>query len=383
MRLFKGFYYSFGRFSEDYLIPLSKKSKYDSVFGRLKRTLSESDSKDNSISRLFQIKELLESEKEKLGSEEKERLNTFENLSTILKSEYTLWHKSEIGYKTDKFSEELVDIFIRRIDEDINGYDFFKEILGSLTPNFMERNSETAISRRISQIIKNAIETVLPKSIKDLAEESNTQIEYIMIKMETDYLSSKNVEVSIQETNYSTISPNINTDKILKDISKLLGPILKKLLKDLLKNIAKKDLRTGANNLLKEQITKPIVKLIRRLLQTEAKKVAAKKAAEAGVKGGMGPIGWLMLVYDVLSIGKDLHNMYKEMKVSLKNTLKNEESFRNIFEEEAKRVSSIIIDEVVKELNHNFSKEKKDETYILDGIVACDNVLFELKKFGG
>ncbi len=371
-------YNSLGRFSEDYLIPKSKESKYDSVLGRLNRTLSKDDNKDNSISRLIQIKKILESEKEKLGAEEKERLSDFESIITTLKSEYTHWYRREIGFKTDKFSDELVDRFTEKIEEDITGYDFFKEILGSLTPDFMKSNSETAISKKISKIIGEAIETGLPNSIENLVQESNTQIEYILIKMEKEYLSSKNVEASKPEANYSTIPPKINTYILLKDIGKLLKPILKKLLM----KIAKKDMRKGANNFLKMNITKPIVKLIRRLMQTEAKKVAVKKAIDAGAKGALGPFGWVLLVYDVLSTAKDIRNMYKEMKVSLKETLKNEESFRNIFEEDANRVSSIIINEVVKELNHNFSKEKKDGTYILDGIVACDNVLFELKKFG-
>lgn len=375
-------YNSFGRFSEDYLIPLSKESKYDRVFGRLNRTLSKEDNKDNSISRLIQIKKILESEKEKLSCEEKERLSEFENIITTLKTEYTEWHKREIGFKTDKFSDDLVDFFTEKIAKDINGYDFFKEILGSLTPNFLKGDSETAISKKISQIIENAIETSLPKSIDNLSEEANTQIEYIMIKMSKDYFSSKNVETVKPEVNYSAVTTNINTEKILKNILELLKPILKSLTKDLLKKIAKKDLRKGANNFFKTNITKPIVKLIRRLIQTEVKKVAAKKVIESGAKSGMGPIGWLLLAIDILSIGYDIHKMYKEMKVSLKETLKNEESFRNIFEEEANRVSLIIIDEVVKELNINFYKEKKDETYILNGISACDNVLYELKRLG-
>lgn len=376
-------YNSFGRFSEDYLIPLSKESKYDSVFGRLNRILSTSDNKDNSISRLIQIKDILKSEKDNLGLEEKERLNAFEGIITTLKAKYNNWHKREIGFQTDRYSDALIDFISNKIDEDISAYDFFKEILGSMTPNFLKGNSETAISKKISKIIEEGIETILPKSIKNLAEDANTQIEYIMIKMQKDYLPNINVNANSNSNYDSNISSNIDIQKILKKISesKAIEKILKKIIIELQKNIAKKDLRKGANTWMKKNIIKPIIILIRKLLQKEAKKIAAKKAAQTGAKAGLGPWGWALAALDVILIGKDLRDMYKEMKVSLKETLKNEKSFRNIFEEEAIRVYTIILDEVVKELNSNFSKDKKDEKYILDGIEGCDNVLLELDKF--
>jgi GTPase SAR1 family protein len=373
-------YNSFGRFSEDYLVPLSKESKYESVFGRLNRALSETDSKNNSISRLLQIKDLLELEKDKLGATEKERLTNFENIITELKGEYSNWNKKEIKFQTDKFTDELISVISRKIDEDISMTDFFKEIGGSLTPKIFKSNKETAISKKINEIIQNAIETVLTESIEKVARESNTQIEYILIKMQKDYLSNKNIEVNNVEQDYSDLNSGLDTSKILKDITKLLKPILNKLIKDLLIKIAKKDLRKGANNFMKKNIIKPIVILIRKLLKKGVQKAVTKKAAQTATKGAMGPAGWAMLVFDVFSIGNDLRNMYKETKETLKESLKNEPSFSNIFEEEANRVYTIIIDEVVKELGQNFTKDKKDETYILKGISGCKNALLEIEN---
>lgn len=375
-------YNSFGRFSEDYLVPLSKESKYESVFGRLNRIISEIESKNNSISRLLQIKELLELEKDKLGSAEKERLTSFENIITELKGEYSNWNKKEIRFQTDKFTDELISVISRKIDEDISMTDFFKEIGGSLTPKIFKSNKETAISKKINEIIQNAIETVLTESVEKVARESNTQIEYILIKMQKDYLSNKNVDVNNVEQDYSDLNAGLDTSKILMDLTKLLKPILNKLIKDLLVKIAKKDLRKGANNFMKKNIIKPIVILIRKLLKKGAQKAVAKKAAQTATKGAMGPAGWAMLIYDVVSIGNDLRNMYKETKETLKESLKNEPSFSNIFEEEANRVYTIIIDEVVKELGQNFTKDKKDETYILEGISGCKNALLEIKNIG-
>jgi GTPase SAR1 family protein len=375
-------YNSFGRFSEDYLVPLSKESKYESVFGRLNRALSETESKNNSISRLLQIKELLELEKDKLGTTEKERLTNFENIITELKGEYFNWNKKEIRFQTDKFTDELISVISKGIDEEISMTDFFKEIGGTLIPKFLKSNKETAISKKINEIIQNAIETVLTESIEKVASDSNTQIEYILIKMQKDYLSNKNIEVNNVEQDYSDLNSGLDTGEILKSITKLLKPVLNKLIKDLLIKMAKKDLRKGANNFMKKNIIKPIVILIRKLLKKGAQKAITEKSAQAATKGAMGPAGWLMLIYDVASIGNDLRNMYKETKETLKESLKNEPSFSNIFKEEANRVYTIIIDEVVKELGQNFTKDKKDETYILEGISGCENALFEIKNFG-
>lgn len=222
----------------------------------------------------------------------------------------------------------------------------------------------------------------MTKSIEKVALESNTQIEYILIKMQKDYLSNKNVEVNKVGQDYSDLNKGLDTGKILKDITKLLKPVLNKLIKDLLIKMAKKDLRKGANTFMKKNIIKPIVILIRKLLNKGGQKAITKKTAQAAAKGAMGPVGWVaMLVFDVITIGNDLRNMFKETKETLKESLKNEPSFSNIFEEEANRVYTIIIDEVVKELGQNFTKEKKDETYILEGINGCENALLEIKKF--
>lgn len=374
-------YNAFGRFSEEYLVPLSKESKYESVFGRLNRALSEAESLNNSISRLLQINELLEAEKNKLGVNEKERLTNFENIITELKREFSNWNKKEIRFQTDKFTDELIRVISKGIEEEISMTDFFKEIGGTLIPKFLKSTNETAISKKINEIIQNAIETVLTESIGRVASESNTQIEYILIKMQKDYLSNKNVEVNKLEKDYSNLNSGLDTGKILKNITKLLKPVLNSLIKDLLLKMAKKDLRKGANTFMKKNIIKPIVILIRKLLKKGAQKAVAKKTAQAAGKGAMGPAGWLMLIYDVASIGNDLRNMYKETKETLKESLKNEPSFSNIFQEEANRVYTIIIDEVVKELGQNFINDKKDESYILEGINGCENALLEIQKF--
>lgn len=375
-------YNSFGRFSENYLVPMSKESKCDSVYGRLQSVLSKADSKNNSINRLLQIKELLLLEKEKLSADEKERLTNFENIITELKRKYSQWNKKEIRFQNDEFTDKLIIFITSRIDEDITMTDFFKEVGGSLIPKFFKSNSETAISKKINEIIRNAIESVLTESIGKVAKDANEQIEYILIQMQKDYLSEKNIAINKKiEQNYSNLKTGINTGIILKEISKLLRPILSKLIKDLLIKIAKKDLRKGANNFMKKNIIKPIVKLIRKLMQEKLKKEVAKKVASSASKTSFGPLGWGLLVFDLFTIGNDMRNMYKEMKESLKESLKNEPSFSNIFEEEANSVYTIIIDEVVNELQQNFTEDKKDETFLLEGITGCENVLLEIEKY--
>jgi hypothetical protein len=140
-------------------------------------------------------------------------------------------------------------------------------------------------------------------------------------------------------------------------------------------------LRKGANTFFKKNVIKPIVKLVRRLLQKKTESVLMKKVVTTASKAGTGPLGWILLVADLGLIGNDLRVMFKQIKDGLKETLKDERSFKNIFEEEANRTFEFIIEAVVKELNHNFTDDKTDETFILDGIDACDNVIKEITKF--
>jgi hypothetical protein len=375
-------YNAFGRFSEDYLIPLSKQSKLESVLGRLNRSLSTEENEDNSISRLFQIRETLLKEKGKLGEEEQDRITEFQNITTTLKEKYNNWCAKNLGYATDGFSDELLELILEKIDSEIGMLDLFKEIGSSMIPKFLKRDTETAISIKTSHIMEESLSLILPDKLKKLAEDSNAQIEYILIKMQKDFISNKTMNArNIKIQDYQGFSSNIDLSKIFVTISKKLTPLLKKLITQLLKDIAKKDLRKGANTFIKKNVIKPIVKLVRSLLQKEAKKVLAKKAATSTAKAGSGPIGWIMLVADVALIGNDLRLMFKQMKDGLKESLKEEPSFRNVFEEEANQTFDFIIEAVVKELNHNFAEEKTDESFILDGIDASDKVLKELKKF--
>lgn len=370
-------YYSFGRFSEDYLLPMSLESKYELVKGRLDRMLSKSDNKDNSISRLIQIKEQLELKKKKLGEKEQNEIEEFDNIIELLKKEYKEWHTNQIDFQTNKYSDELIDIIISGIEKDINGADFMKEIANSLTPRFLKSNKETAVSIKISKIISDSIEKILPKNIQDIANDANNQIEYILIKMQKDYLSQKNTLKPKKNPVNINFSSNIDTSLILKQINLLLKPLLKKIMVEL----AKKDLRKGANTFIKKNITKPIIILIRKLLTKMGINFAKKKAASVATKGAMGPMGWFLLIVDLAMSANDFHNMYKEMKSTLGTQMKNEPSFKHGFVYEAEKVYNSIIDAVVKDLTKCSSEERENVSFIINGIIASENILIELDKY--
>lgn len=369
-------YYSFVRFSEDYLLPMSLKSKYDLVTGRLDRILSKSESKDNSISRLIQIKEKLELKKKELGENEQIKIEEFNNIIKLLNSEYRQWHANQIDFQTNNYSDDLIDIIISRIEKEINGSDFLKEIGNSLIPNFLKSNEETAVSKKISIIISETIEKILTEKIKGISVEANNQIEYILIKMQQDYLTKKNTFKTKNNSVNFNPSLNIDTSLILKQINLLLKPLLIKIMAEL----AKKDLRKGANTFIKKNITKPIIILIRKILTKWGVKFAKKKAVETAAKGAMGPIGWFLLIVDVAMSAKDFHNMYKEMKKTLGTQMKNEPSFREGFKEEAEKVYNSIIDTVIKDITASFAEEREDISFIINGINASENILIELDK---
>lgn len=369
-------YYSFGRFSDDVLIPMSKDSKVESVKSRLNRILSKTDNVDNSMSRLLQIKEKLEVRKASLSGEEQARIANFNLVISQLKSEYNQWHSNQIDYESDTYRDKLIDIIIISIEKEISPTDFMKEIKNSLTPSFLKSSNESPVAKKISEIISKAIQSVLPRQMEKIAIDANNHIELILLKLEKEFLTIKQ-ESSAKGKSTVNFSSNLDLSIILKSITKLIKPLLKKVMI----NLAKKDLRKGASNFLKRNITKPLIILIRKLLTKMGVNFAKKKAASTVAKAGMGPFGLALLVWELASAGNEVHNMYKEMKGTLSQQLKDEPTFRAGFKDEATNTYEIIIDEVIKTLNHELSAEKEDVTFIIDGILGCENIIIELEKF--
>ena len=94
----------------------------------------------------------------------------------------------------------------------------------------------------------------------------------------------------------------------------------------------------------------------------------------------MGPWGWALLAYDILKSGYDIHLMYKEMKSTLKEKLKSEESFKQAFEDDASSLFKTIIGEVEKTLAGEFTANRKDFSFILTGISAGEAVREEVME---
>jgi GTPase SAR1 family protein len=369
-------YYSFGRFSDDILIPMSKESKLKSVKSRVKRILSKTDNVDNSMSRLLQIKKKLEVKKASLSEEERTKIANFNLVINQLNSEYKQWYSNLIDYESDIYRDKLIDIIIVNIEKEISPIDFMKEIKNSLTPSFLKSSNESPVAKKISEIISNAIESVLPKQMEKIAKDANNHIELILLKLEKEFLIKKQISTAKGNSNVN-FSSNLDLSIILKNITKLIKPLLIKVMI----NLAKKDLRKGARTFLKRNITKPLIILIRKILTKMGVNFAKKKVASTAAKAGIGPLGWFLLIADIALAANDIHDMYKEMKNTLSEQLKQEPTFRAGFRDEATNTYEIIIDEVIKTLNHELSAEKEDVTFIIDGILGCENILIELEKF--
>lgn len=375
-------YYTFGRFTEDYLIPMSQKSKYNTIKERLDQMLSGTASKDNSKARIQQLKQQLILKKASLDESDQRSLEDLERIITILKTEYKKWTDDNINFQTDQYADELIKQIIEDIENNINGKDFLKEIANSLTPRFLRSDKETAISKKINESISNRVEKLLPEHIKNNATQANKQVEYILIKMEKNFISTKNAPITKLDSKKINRSPNIDVSSL--DASRVIGEInkrIKSLLPIILVKIAKKDLRKGSSTFLKNKVIKPLVILIRKALQKQGINFAKKKAASAASKGALGPIGWGLIIYDVLSTANDFHNMYKEMKVSIGEQLKDEPEFRESFKAEVERLYGTLLDSVVLELNNTLYKEKDDVTYLVEGLSACDNIEKEINSY--
>lgn len=374
-------YNSFARFTDDYLLPMSLKSKVVLVESRINRMLSKFESSDNSISRLLQIKGKLETKKESLAQDEKIRIEEIERIIDILKDEFKEWIKDNIEFQCDNYSDDLTKIIISRIEKEINGWDFVKEIGNSLTPKFLKSSKETAITKKISNIISETIEIVLPEHIDNIVNDANTRIKTILIKMQQAYLSKKNTINTNSNSSNINVPINIKTKDILDVIWDKLKPNLNGLFKNAIVTIAKKDLRRGSNTFLKKNIIKPVVILIRKLLTKAGVKFAKKKAASTVTKTGMGPFGWALIFVDLISTAKDIHEMYEEMKKTLGIQLKDEPLFREGFKSEAELILKEIIAVVIADLTKKSLEGSEETPFIIAGINNCNNVLTELDKY--
>lgn len=372
-------YYAFGRFADSYLLPMADDSKLDSVKERLTRILSYEASEDTVISRLNQIKENLIIKKNQLGEEEAQKIESVNTVARDLKIKLKHWHSTQIDHETNEYSYKLTTNLLAKIDKEIGPYDFLKEIIASLTPEFLKSNSNSAVSIKISKIIEETMEEVLPKCLETYATNINDQVEYILIQMQKDYYTDKNNFNPKGKNIKVSVSPNLNNKPIITNILKLIQPLMKKLLI----SIAKRDLRKGANTFMKKKILKPLVILIRKILIKMGIKFAKKKAARVATKGGLGPFAIIAILYELGSTAYDIREMYIEMKNSIGESLKNEPTFRDSFKEEASNIINLILDAVIQNLEKEYNDGTEDTSYIINGIAACEDIKEELNKFSG
>lgn len=375
-------YNAFDRFAEQHLLPQATESKLKLVQGRLRRIVSPDESQDNSFSRIVQIKQTLEAEKDKLTNEERNLYDDYQKLIKILKDRCNNWSRINIPHDANTFTHELLELVFNRIESEIGVRAFLHEIKYTLTPKFFKKeDSESVVSRKTALIIEESINLCLAKELENIGRKGSEQIHSIFLEMEREFLSNKNFNAVAAGTHhYKGFSGNINIGPILGTIVNHLKPLLANIVKNILQNLAKRDLRKGANTAFKRNVIKPVVKMIRKLMQEKAVKVLSEKAAESLVKG-TNPIGWALLAIDILLMAKDFRNMYLEMKKSIKSALKHDNSFGDIFKNEAQKILDLIMDDVVEGLNANFVEGKKDLDYIVHGISACESIKTELQKY--
>lgn len=377
-------YNAFARFSEEHLIPRAKNSKVEEIKRKLKRIASKEESDDNVISRLNNLKIYYENEIEKLGREDLKRKEDYKKLVKFIKSRFDEWVKINLPHESNSFEDKVLTEIFKRIEKEIGVIEFMKEVLNSLIPNFLKgENSESPISRKVSLIIEDIINKETVESLNEIAKRGSEHIEIIFLDLERENINNK----FKKDDSYSTFSfegkdiSNIDVKPIMNKILKIISPLMKKILQNLLKDIAKRDLRKGANTVFKRNFIKPVVKLIRKLIQKEGKKIAIKKAKSTAAKGGIGPLGWALIVYDLMSLGKDFYDMYYDIKRELKKSLKLDGGFDKLFYNQAEIVLEELIESINKELLEQSSSEDKNLRILLSGISICEKIENDLKKY--
>lgn len=370
----------FERFAAKQLKTTSLGEKYDSVKGRLLRILSSTESKDTSKARLLQIKELFKKKQDKLADEEQKRSEDFQSLLSELNSKYNDWYTSQLDHQSVIYTDTLLDCVFERFEKEINPLDFIKEIVSILTPNMFKKGKESPVSIKISSIISDSVEKVFPNQIEKLGNEANKKIELILIQMNKDFYAKKNVFDIKGESQNVHIKNSVDLSRIMESMEKILKKLTGPLLKELIIKIVKTDLRKGSNNFIKRNVIKPIVKSIRNLLQKLGINWIKKKAKNAGTKQFLGPYGWVLIAWDVLTTAKDIHDMYREMKEKLTEQLKDDPSFKETFKSEAENVYKEILDFVKAQLSDDFAEGMQDLSYVLNGLSACDHAIKELTR---
>lgn len=378
-------YNAFARFAEENLIPRAKKSKIEEIQRKLKRLASIDESEDNIISRLLKVKDCLENEKNNLQDDDIKRIDDYENLFKIVKSRFDDWVKINLPYTANAFEDIVLNQIFKRIEDEIGAIEFMKEILNSLIPNFLKgENSESPISKKLSSIIEDIISKEIIVSLNEIAQRATEQIEIIFLEFEREIIQNKyinNDSNSAFSFEGKSINNNIDVKPIITKILGIITPLLKSLLMNSLKNIAARDLRKGANTTFKRNFIKPVIKLIRKLIQNEGKKLATKKATETAAKGGMGPAGWFLIVADLVLIGKELYDMYYEIKRELKKSLKLDGGFDKIFYNQAEIVLEEIILSTKTELDKDCLSQNNNIQSIVTGITICTEIENDLKKY--
>jgi len=368
----------FKRFNEEQLITTSLGEKYNSVKNRIDTILSTTDGKDTSKSRLIQIKGLFEDKRTELDEVEQQRSESFKNLLNNLDADYNEWYIDQLGLKAVKYTDVLLDSIFEKFEREISRYDFLKEIAFTLYSKVFKTGKDSPVSEKISLLISESVEEIFPKKINNLLNEAINKIELILIQMNKNFFTEKNLfdkKIELQDLN---IKNNVDLSRIMESIAKMLKNFKGPLGKEILNKFVKKDLRKGKNNFFKKNIIKPLVKSIRSLLKKLGVKFVEKKAKNAAKKSVLGPWGWLLIVWDVISTAKDLDDMYNELKNDLKEQIKNEPSFNNSFKIEAKNTYDEIYDSVKIQLTNDFTEGKQDLSYVLEGILVCENAIEEL-----
>lgn len=375
-------YNAFARFAEENLIPRAKKSKIEEIQRKLKRLASIDESEDNIISRLLKVKDCLENEKNNLQDDDIKRIDDYENLFKIVKSRFDDWVKINLPCTANAFEDIVLNQIFKRIEDEIGVIEFMKEILNSLIPNFLKgENSESPISKKLSSIIEEVISKEIIASLNEIAQRATEQIEIIFLDFKREVVQNQYENSNSFSFESNGIKSDIDLKPIISKILMIIKPMLKSLLKNTLKDIAKRDLRKGANTTFKRNFIKPVIKMIRKLIQNEGKKLATKKATETAAKGGMGPVGWFLIIGDLLLLGKDLYEMYKEIKRELRKSLKLGGGFDRIFYNQAEIVLEEVILSIKTELNKECFSQNNNIQSIVTGITICTEIENDLKKF--
>lgn len=331
------------KFSEDNIFNIQINKKISNVLERFNNLYVA----ENIIGKIATIAIEYRARIVDLNKDYDEQLKKIEDFKEYLKNSFEIWSTDRINKNVSVLSNNLMKSIIKRIEHDIDRkkllLEMWSQIKNMAYPIF-GKAKETPIMDTINSIIEDETKFIIAEKIDDIGDNALKEIKAIVSEFKKEDL---NVEIGEIEVDSKYTKKTIKIDStvssehlrnLLKNFSSFLTKEpSKKIINDLFNKIIRTDLRRSGIG----KLQKFFVKLFRKVFGDIFKKIGKKAGSKA-----IPVIGQLFLILDTLDFTFALDEIYKDIKISLKKSINENESE---FSENIKNILKNIYEDVLKQ----------------------------------